>query len=281
MKSQILFILVNYFNEEDTISFVRNQVMKQSFRNFVVVIVDNGSKELNSLSNLAGAYSNVYLFASPKNLGYLGGAHYGLEMYMKSNPGLPDGIILSNSDLEFGDVTLIEKLHTKYLVTPTDIAIVGTSIYSPETGVNQNPFAKKRISRMKLLFLKAIFSNHFVYTMYELISFVKRKVSARSDASDSTGIVDPVYAVHGSFFLLTKEFFGKGGTLHYPSFLFGEEIFLAEQTMLMNLKVCFDSNLKVIHHEHSTTAVVKSRVLVKYMHDSVSYLIATYFQRKK
>ena len=281
MKPEILFILVNYFNDEDTISFVRCQVMKQSFKNFDVVIVDNGSKDLNSLYKLAEMHSNVYLFASPKNLGYLGGAHYGLEMYLKSKPGIPDGIILSNSDLEFGDNSLIEKLHGNYLARPTDIAIIGTSIYSPETRVNQNPFSKKRISKRKLLFLRAIFSSHLTYSAYEMISMFKRKIAGHFAKPGSTGEFEMVYAVHGSFFLLTKQFFRKGGTLLYPSFLFGEEIFFAEQALQLNLKVYVDNSLKMIHHEHSTTAAVKSKQLVKYMHDSVSSLLATYFQKMK
>jgi hypothetical protein len=77
--------------------------------------------------------------------------------------------------------------------------------------------------------------------------------------------------------VFNNSFFEKGGTLNYPSVLFGEEIFIAEQVLKLNLKMVYEPILHVEHHEHATTGVFKSKKTVNYLHQSYTYLLKTYF----
>ena len=50
--------------------------------------------------------------------------------------------------------------------------------------------------------------------------------------------------------LFASSYFDKGGTLNYPSFLFGEELFVAEQARQLNLTTVFEPSLKIEHQQH-------------------------------
>ena len=271
-SQRILLLLVNYFNETDTCSFVREQIQAQSWKQVEVVIVDNGSKDSEKLVQLAKEVSWVSLYKSVENLGYLPGAEFGLRKYLEKGREMPDFVILSNSDIEFVKQTFFKDLLSRAERSAFDI--IGPDIYSDLLHHSQNPFMESRISIAKLKMLAFLSSKAMIHYLFltwyysksRLVSLFRQKMAERSGVS-------PVYGIHGSFMIFSRSFFEKGGTLDFPMFLFGEEVYLAEMALKAGMRVGYDADLKIIHHEHNTTGIYKSRKAVKLLNRSYRYLI--------
>ena len=74
-----------------------------------------------------------------------------------------------------------------------------------------------------------------------------------------------VYEVHGSFFILKGEFAEYLKSKQFGAFIYCEEAFLAENVYHNGKKIFYDSEIEIIHLEHSVTGLmkVKKTVLMK------------------
>ena len=269
---KIVFLLVNYFNEEEVCTFI-NEQLQPATHNFIdVVITDNGSKDHSLLQAVSVKYPRIYLVKADTNMGYLGAANLGLTRYLNTNPQ-PSAVIVCNTDIVFKN-NFFDILQQKLASKSFDV--LGPSIYSTLLKYYQNPYISNRISKSKLKFLHFVSSNYVLYSLFTVYHLLKTKLSGR--AKNSVGNVAKPYAVHGSFMIFKNTFFKKGGTLNYPSVLFGEELFIAEQARVLGLGILYEPALQVEHHEHTTTGVFKSRETVRYLNQSYSYLLKTYFK---
>lgn len=153
--------------------------------------------------------------------------------------------------------------------------MIGPDIYSDLLHHHQNPFMMKRISLVKLTLLAFLSSNTLLY--YLFLSWYYSKswlLSTFLNQHKKAGHCFEVYGVHGSFMIFKKSFFTKGGSLHFPLHLFGEEIYLAEMAMNLHLSVGYDPGLEIVHYEHRTTGIYKSRESVKQMNRSYQFLLS-------
>ena len=272
-KHNIVFLLINYFNEVEVCIFIEEQ-LKPTTNNFIeVIIIDNGSIQSKLLDNVAGIYPNVKLIKANHNPGYFGAAHLGLKSYLDQNKEYPKAVIICNTDISFFPDFLNQF---QQRLAMTDFDILGPSIHSRFLNYYQNPYILNRIKTSKLKFLHFISSNYFLYSLFTLYHVVKTKIKP-NNSKQPTKVIKP-YAIHGSFMIFAKSFFEKGGTLNYPSVLFGEEIFIAEQALQLKLNMLYEPALQVEHHEHATTGVFKSRKTVAYLHQSYTYLLKTFFK---
>jgi GT2 family glycosyltransferase len=98
----------------------------------------------------------------------------------------------------------------------------------------------------------------------------------KSNQNKITNEID-TYAIHGSFMIFNKTYFTKGGSINYPSLLFGEEIFVAETALQRGLKVIYEPSLHIEHRQNATTNSFKSKKLVQLMNQSYRYLLKTFF----
>ena len=87
-------------------------------------------------------------------------------------------------------------------------------------------------------------------------------------------------AGHGAFVVLSHHYFEAGGSLDYKSFLFGEEIFLAESCRDLGLSVLYDDSLTVIHQEHASRDLLKSRQTARLEGESSALNSTRYFARE-
>lgn len=267
----IVFLLVNYFNEEEVCSFIQKQ-LRPTENNFIdAVITDNGSNT-SLLNELQSKYANVALVKSGSNLGYFGAANLGLTNYLERNKEYPQAVIICNTDIKLaGDFfpVLQDKL------SQNNFDILGPSIYSTLFKHDQNPYILKRIKESKLKFFKFVSSAHFLYSLFTVYHILKNKLVSRTSKHQEA--MKP-YAIHGSFMIFNKTFFQKGGTINYPCVLFGEELFIAEQALKLKLNMLYEPSLKVEHNEHATTGTFKSKEAVAYLHQSYTFLLNTYFK---
>ncbi len=244
------------------------------------VVIDNSQPPAKDAGFDALAQEEGFeVVVPPENLGYFGGAAFGFDHFTKSAP-MPDWVIVSNPDILLHDTGFFQKLHT--LHQQTSCAMVAPGIMSSLTGDNQNPYMKQRPGKSITSFRRHIASNVLVFNAYERLSHAKRGVrglfkrSKRMLAS-TPGDVAQIYAPHGSFIVFNKAYFAAGGTLKYEPFLYGEENYVAELAMQMDLPVLYDPRLQVTHEEHATTGLLKSGTMVGIIHDARTYLYEQFY----
>lgn len=280
-KIKILFIGVNYQSDFSALKFIKSlNHLDQKNTEMEIIIVDNTERpESNDFFNqIKSVNQKVICLKSPENLGYLGGARFALELYLKSN-FLPEWVIVSNVDLEFRD-----PLFLKYLIECSkikNVGVVAPSIFLESYHLNLNPFMIKKPSTKKLKFYKIIFNNYCLTIIYELFFRFKKIILKFLPVflkKDKSMEIKQIYAPHGSCFIFSKEFFLKGGNLNYPQFLFGEEIFVAETIIKLGLKVIYNPNLKLWHHKKFSISECFNRKLFFYQRESINYIFNKFFK---
>ena len=249
-NAKILFLLVNYFNEKEVCTFINNQLQLNEHKFIDVVIIDNRSKEPDLLNDIKNKFSNITLLNSGNNLGYFGAANFGLTHYLSQQKEYPKAIIICNTDIKL-QAGFFSVLQNKLATQNFDL--LGPSIYSTFLKHHQNPYILNRISKNKLQFLHFISSTYISYTLFTIYHLLKTKLTGNKNTSASES--SNPYAIHGSFMIFNKTFFEKGGTINYPSILFGEEIFIAEQTLQLNLKILYEPALQLEHNEDRKSVV--------------------------
>lgn len=281
----VLLLCVNYKNEKDTLTFVKS-IIKQKCTNLLKVIVVNNGEGENAgqyLLKLHKIDSRVNIMYPGRNLGYFGAVAWGLRQYL-INRHLPDWIIVSNTDMSFKYDDFFEKLFLLYSdKTP---AVIAPTIYSTATGINQNPHLLVKPSKMKLMFLSFVFKFYPSFIVYSVASFMKNKVYyfykrifGLIKKGNSVDISEPkaIYSPHGSFIIFHRSYFEVGGNLEHGTFMFGEEITVAEKAKRLKLSVIYEPRLVVLHHEHATTGFLKSRRIARYQWEASVYCLKSLF----
>jgi GT2 family glycosyltransferase len=277
---KILFLLINYFNDEETCLFITKQLLHQSVRDLNILIVDNGSKDRAKLESFAAMHPEITLAGHGNNLGYIGGACYGLKKFLEAGNAIPELVILSNTDIEFADDHFVANLCS--ITEKVDFDILGPDIFSDMLHHHQNPLMDKRISIRKLRMLTFLSSSAWLHYLFLIYYYCRHHLMRRFRKQRQSSLYPhSVYGIHGAFMIFRNTFFSKGGSFDSPLNLFGEEIFISEMALEKNMNVVFEPSLKIIHHEHSTTRVFKSRQAVKQLHASYSTLLATRVERDK
>jgi GT2 family glycosyltransferase len=275
-----LFICVKYGADEDTERYLQSLSRLEGQRSFHVLIVDNSAGGENENSRICNRFT---VLRPHENSGYLGGARFGISNYLKVHP-TPDWVIISNVDLLITDARFIQKLTA--LKCAPHVGAVAPRIVSALTGRDQNPFMRYRPSALRMHFYKWSYRSRLALNIHELTSaaFHRLRSAFGRLATPSAGVAHDVskriYAPHGSFLILSKEYFLAGGSLDFPCFLFGEEIYLAETLRKLKLDVIYEPSLEVVHQEHKSTKLLKSRKLARFVASSAAYCADTYFPFK-
>jgi GT2 family glycosyltransferase len=256
-------VLINYFNDDEVISFIRNYLLSQTNKSTRIFVLNNGSDK-DSLKKYCEQQSSIQYEDPGKNLGYIGGFLHVLKLIKGQKPEL---LILSNTDIEI-EPTLLESLSKFNL--QNDEVMIGPSVISSRTGKQQNPFYEQRISTAKLKVLNVAFSSYFSYLIYQLLGIMKAMFKGATDSSNQQQ--RHVYAIHGSFMIFKTEFLERCiSELEDAPFLFGEEIQFAEVAFKYKLKTLYCPAFKVKHHEHTTTKLFKSKRNLKFLKDSIAF----------
>lgn len=266
---QVLFIIINYFNESEVEVFIRH-LKKQPLEDYHLLIVNNGSDDENKLIQISNNMDKITVLHPGKNIGYLGGAKYALTNWLNKNQQVPEFTILCNTDIEFASSDFFN------ILVKETADIIGPCIRSSKNNSFQNPYYKNRITKNKLIMLHRVYSFYPAYLLYQSLALIKSILIKNHPYESQT--VQPIYAVHGSFMIFKNTFFMKGGNFNYESFLYGEEIFIAEIARQYSMQVIYDPNLKIVHHEHSTTGTFKKQSHIRFMKKSIEWLSKTFYK---
>lgn len=284
MSARIVILAVSYCSDATAVEWVTgvNRVLVGSRRDDVaVVMVDNTPRESSAdlFTRLLAADPRVKALKAPGNLGYFGGAFHGWEQWQREGGERPDWVIVSNVDVSFPDPAFFSRLlDTPY---PGDVGVLAPSILSKTRHGDWNPKISTRPSRRRMHAYKLLYRSRWVFNLYEALARVKYALTgfrrSRRVANASTPALRDIYAAHGACMLFAREFFVRGGTLRYPSFLFGEEIFVAETARELGLRTVYDPELVMSSEDHVSTGWLRSKRMVEYMRESAVFLANRYF----
>jgi len=281
-----LIIGVNYQTDEHAVAFARS-LARYSPEDVSVILVDNSERvDPDGFSQqILEANAQIRCLKAPHNLGYFGGADYGLKQYL-ANSELPDWVIVCNVDIEFKDSQFFNTL--RELDSSESLGVVAPRIWSARWKRDLNAKISQRPTNRRMLFYKVILGNYYLQLAYEILSILKEGVRAgireglalfrrHPEIDKQIKEASSIYAPHGSCMIFSRRYFSAGGNFEYSAFLFGEEIFVAETAMRLGLAVSHCPWLWVLDHEHASTGVIRSRRIAGYLKDSTNYLVDHYF----
>ena len=150
-----------------------------------------------------------------------------------------------------------------------NIGWIAPKIYSQSLHFDFNPQAKHRYSLRKLKALRLMFKYPW------LLRVKQRLLHQYHDIKNCP--LGKIYAGHGSFIILTKMYFQHCGIINYPVFLYGEELFLAEECLHHGLQVIYNPNITVLDIGKVSTGNIPPKTYCRYNFEGIDYIITTYY----
>lgn len=269
--ASVCFLLAMYRNAESVRAFVTHlrSLPRPAGIRLDVVVADNGAEP--APPDLPGAT----VFDPGCNLGYVPGCAWALRQWRGEGNLQPDWICISNTDLRLGDDFFLQLASASF--------DAGVGVVAPDVrlanGAAQNPILHRRPPR-SMMFAYAVLSRLALFMpVFELSVRMRHIVRGISGRRGETVAPAPIYAAHGSIFLVHRQFFDRGGALAYRGTMYGEEIHIAEQTRRAGLRVVLMPSLRVLHQEHATTRDVPWLQRQRWHAESAGVLWSDYFQR--
>ena len=246
MKRKYGFVVLNYNNPKDTIECVES-ILSIDDKNYEIVVVDNCSTD-NSFEILKHEFEGkLEVLKSEKNGGYSYGNNVGIKYLFGKNI---KNICIATSDTLVLSKDILSQLD---LIISKDIGLIGPNIITPEN-LFENPVMKN----LTMLYIMNIYfpkTMKFIRkTIYFIIPFIfrfrQKKIQIVKERFDK---VSDVYMIHGSFLVMTENYFDKIGFFDEDLFMYGEEDILAYQSCINNLKIVYTPNIKVLHKGEAST----------------------------
>ena len=134
-------------------------------------------------------------------------------------------------------------------------------------GVHQNPHVMRGISRFRQLVWDIYFSNYILAIVIGRIARLTKRFTERKDYQYHE-VAGPIEQGYGACYILGPCFFRNFERLWAPTFLMGEEAFLAAQLKQKELGFYYAPVFKVYHHDHATVSKLPSKQLWGMTRDS-------------
>jgi GT2 family glycosyltransferase len=278
MPRHILYIIVNYRRAQLCAELAHKVLALPQSGQTDVMILDNSEtdEDKNFLAALPPR-ERLIIVTPPRNLGYFGGGDFGLTSYLAKN-ALPNWVIVSNPDIDFPDDQFLTTLCS--IQPQQDIGALAPDIrLAPEKsrwdqGVAQNPMMEIRPSATRMRLLEIIYR---IPALYWLMAMRYRWRVRRKTVTMPSRQARAIYAAHGSATVFTRRYFECGGNLRHGVFLYGEELFVAEELRSRGLKCLFEPRLRLCHVGGATTSILGTRRLRGFNYEAIRYLRRRYF----
>lgn len=256
----LIYIIVNFNNAIISIRCVNSILYDQKLEGSrKIIVVDNFSllNDIEILESKLKIYEEVVIIRSIKNVGYFGGLNLGLE-YIHRNKLKFDLIILGNNDLIFPANFSFSLLSTSEF--SNKFPVIAPNILTTK-GDHKNPHVINRISLLRNFILRLYYLNYNLSKVLMFFSNFIFLLKRRDVLSHSMSM--EILMGHGSCFILTPLFFQHYSFLPCNTFMYNEEVFLAQVIKKINLKIFYLNTILVYHDEHSTVMYLDSRELWK------------------
>jgi GT2 family glycosyltransferase len=270
----LLWICVNYNTYVETLNLIQGMLeahrpVKNDLK-IDIIVADNSMPS--KLINPAEIEESGILFRqviTNSNVGYFGAVNFAISQE-KLIPANYEFTVISNVDIQVGSDFFENLLKGQ---TPDNTGMIAPSILSKLEHMDKNPGIVSRPSKNKMAFYQFLYSNSWFYRLFLKIRKFRMKISM-PDTGREPKII---YAAHGSVIIFCKAYFALDGNLKYPVFLFGEEIFLAEEMRKRNLLTIYLPSIRVFDDEHINTSKLKIEAQCKMSYEAIVYLKNKYF----
>ncbi|MFD4422564.1 glycosyltransferase family 2 protein [Agromyces sp. NPDC058484] len=261
MTPRVRVIAVSYFGANDAKKLLRS-LQSQTMGDWEFVLVENSvdATQRTSLQTIGGDDPRVRVLTPDENLGYLGAARFARE----HSQGTAEWTVIANVDIELPDSDSLLRLSE---FSEAGVAVVAPGIISSRSGRDQNPFLVHRPTAQQMRRRAARMRTPAQAQLTAVASKLKR-MALPSSATQAAG---RIYAPHGSFMAIAREYFENGGTLEHPIFLFAEELTLAERVRALGMTVAYLPSIQVSHVEHGQMGVIRSGFVLREMVRAARY----------
>ncbi len=236
----ISVILVNYNNSEDTIECI-NSLMKQSFVDYKIYVIDNASKQENLLKldnfiNKCEINSKIEFFKQNKNLGFAGGNNVGIKSSLANDK--IDKILLLNNDT-LADENLLQIMN-KYINDGYDFV---TPLIVFDSNRNMVWSAGGKLNRYRGIGVNIGF-----------------KKSVKKYQKEKEINFAPFCAV-----MFNRRVFEKLGLLNESYFMYFEDCDFCEEMNKEHMKMIYTPKTTVYHKVSSSTGGLRSPFYLEWM----------------
>lgn len=256
-------VIVSYKNAEVTASFIREQLVKVKLP-WKAIVIDNSPEESVAreiaqkcdgvfLSNCNGAIweteRNVFVISTRQNIGFARGNNLGADILL--NNFTIDHFLFSNDDIIIGDGCVVEKMIKQFKLRP-EVGVIGPRIMGRDN-LDQSP-------------------HYCVVTPLRQIGWAltqrfrnRRSSTSRLMATPQSGYC---YWVSGCFFMVRQPDFVSVKGFDSRTFLYSEEVILAERMKRIDKREYFMAEASVIHLGGCSTKKLQNKVLRNYLKQS-------------
>jgi GT2 family glycosyltransferase len=273
MNKNILILCVTYNSNKELLNYLNsiNNALNYSPNIFNVdVFIADNNPENNIIINFKNYVNlNIDYCLNNINLGYLGGVTNLINTKLGTKVFNYDFLLISNVDLLLS-VDFFSSLSNLKLDPLT--AWIAPSIFSNNEKRDKNPKIISRPSKYKFSFYITKYRFPLINYIYEK-SFYRLKYLKKAHKNKLE-----IYAGHGSFMIFTNLFISEIKNMNFPSFLFGEEIYLAELVLKSNYKVIYEPLLKIYDIEHASTSKLNYITFCKSNFDSLLKLKSIFYE---
>ncbi len=272
---KLLNTVICYDNPKEVINYVNILSTLKCANEIAVCIIinkldnENESKFKQQLNQIS---IKTFVCKPNKNLGYLNGMLYGYKKFIAQFE-ISDlkYIIMSNTDIGFPDKSFISKVLSKKY--ENNIWLIGPAVYVPQKNTYDNPSCIKRRTKKTVKRIIAIFKTPIIKELYIWASDVKSRIRKRKRGNSQY-----VYAVHGCFFLVSKDLANAMLEKPFRALLYSEEAYVSEMTYHAGKKAYYDADLLVEHNEHSVTGKLNYSRLAFYIAESMKIILQDFYQ---
>ena len=230
-------------------------------------VADNTEAGFKSIALEASDHMHPHVFEYHKNMGYFGAIH---QMMTETEPSKYDYVILSNVDVMAGKQALDSLCKVN---SDNHVGWIAPQIYSLKEKRDLNPAIMTRYSKNRLMALRLLYKYPLLLWLYENTLYKRKKIG--SNVAKSCG--GEIYAGHGSFIILTKEYIQQCGIINYPVFLYDEELYLAEECRSHGLKVVHEPSIVIVDIGKVSTGKMPSDFYCKCNEEGINYILNKYY----
>lgn len=207
------------------------------------------------------------------NLGYLGGCAFAFDEWCGRHGGVPAWCGVVNTDLELDRDFFLELVAAPL---SAETGVLAPAVHLPD-GTHQNPYLRARPSLLRVLAHRLVFRAGWLAWGWTLGHELLRRTRPHTRVG-GTRERQRIYAPHGAAMFFRRSFFQQGGTLRFGSFMFGEELHIAEQARRMDVGVVYEPSCRVLHNAHAVVGKLPSATSRAWRAQSSDYIWSEYFR---
>lgn len=269
---RILLVCVNYNTYDylsrflDSIDASLKEVPKDELELSICIADNSSQKQKIELSKYTDFNINVYIL---DNLGYFGGALFIINQF--NNISRFDFVIISNVDILFKKNTLLELIHAKI---PQNVAWISPQRYSTKYNMVLKVEKKSRPSKLKMWLYLYMYKSALLKRIQHIYTFIKYKSRSKTFPEKE----EEIYVGCGSCFILTKQFFNVYPQIHYPIFLYGEELFIAELVHKANMKTLYYPKIQIYNIGRVSTKNIDMKRFCQFNREAIRYIYDNFYR---